>query len=232
MKKVLRFLFILLSGVIPICKSFDIEDGVSFADKTTFAHNFVRDLHLVQNLEWDADLASEAQKYAEVLAVENSIQHSQGAKNGYYGENLYKGFDGFKRTKSVAEAVYYWYLEIGLYDFNNPAPNLEEVGHFTELVWRSTGRVGCGYSVAEMYGGLMTYIVCRYRPQGNLDGLFLQNVLPLRNGAFIPNSPNQLEAPIGCIDTFHDCVNWLGVCRQQVFRGLMLRYCKKTCNIC
>ena len=89
-----------------ICFAFD--DGVSFADKTTFAHNYVRDVHLVSNLVWDIELAETSQTHSRKLALENSLEHTLGAKKGAFGENLYKGFDGFKRTKTIAEAVYYW----------------------------------------------------------------------------------------------------------------------------
>jgi len=83
------------------------DDGVSLADKTTYAHNKVRYLHAVQNLVWDQTLADESQIYARVLLQENSLHHSE--ETGEYGENLYKGFDGFNEEKTIADAVFAWY---------------------------------------------------------------------------------------------------------------------------
>eukprot|EP00111_Clytia_hemisphaerica_P004665 TCONS_00013400-protein len=157
-----------------------IDDGVSLADKTTYAHNKVRYLHAVQDMVWDQELADNSKAWADLLASENSLHHSEGSKMGMYGENLYKGFDGFKNEKTVADAVYNWYIEIEGYNFNDPAPDLDIHGHFTALVWRTTIRVGCAITSRELYGGLFTFIVCQYLPSGNVNGFFLSNVMQLR----------------------------------------------------
>jgi hypothetical protein len=47
-------------------------------------------------------------------------------------------------------------------------------GHFTQLVWRSSARLGCGASVCR---GLQIW-VCNYDPPGNVQGNFPRNVLP------------------------------------------------------
>ena len=88
--------------------AFEIDDKVAYSEKSTFAHNYVRDLHLVDSLAWDPELGKQANEYARILASMNSMEHSVGASKGYYGENIYKGFDGFKNEKSVSDAVYYW----------------------------------------------------------------------------------------------------------------------------
>ena len=85
-----------------------IDDGVSLAEKTTYAHNKVRYLHAVQDMVWDQGLADDSKAWADLLASENSLHHSEGSQMGFYGENLYKGFDGFKKEKTIADAVYNW----------------------------------------------------------------------------------------------------------------------------
>ena len=65
-----------------------------------------------------------------------------------------------------------WYDEINDpgYDFNNPGYR-NGIGHFTQMVWKSTEKLGCGVSGE--------YLTCRYYPPGNYVGQFAQNVLPL-----------------------------------------------------
>ena len=64
-----------------------------------------------------------------------------------------------------------WYNEIDKYNFTNPGFSME-TGHFTQVVWKSSQRIGCGISNngSEFYG------VAQYDPPGNFIGEFEQNV--------------------------------------------------------
>ena len=53
--------------------------------------------------------------------------------------------------------------EIKDYDFENPGFN-GATGHFTQVVWKESVKLGCGYSGS--------YITCRYCPAGNMMGAF------------------------------------------------------------
>lgn len=63
-----------------------------------------------------------------------------------------------------------WYDEIADLDANNVdafnASNFEGVGHYTQFVWDSSTKIGCGLTV---YGeGMVTYtLVCNYKIAGN-----------------------------------------------------------------
>ncbi len=56
-----------------------------------------------------------------------------------------------------------------------PAPLLQDTGHFTQVVWRGTREVGCGYNRC---GGKLAYalIMCFYDPPGNNRGAMAANV--------------------------------------------------------
>ena len=43
---------------------------------------------------------------------------------------------------------------------------------FTQVVWKSSTKLGCGLSL-----GKDVYAVCYYSPEGNVNGQFAQNVL-------------------------------------------------------
>lgn len=66
-----------------------------------------------------------------------------------------------------------WYNEISSYDFNNPGFSLT-TGHFTQVVWVATNKIGCGIDISssgKIYG------VGQYTPPGNYLGQFQTNVL-------------------------------------------------------
>ena len=48
------------------------------------------------------------------------------------------------------------------------------IGHFTQMVWKSTTKIGVGIA----YRGSETYIVARYRAPGNYVGQYAENVQP------------------------------------------------------
>ena len=73
-----------------------------------------------------------------------------------------------------------WYNEINNWDFSTSAGNGGGVtGHFTQVVWKNSQQVNCGYSTyLEDY--INRYIVvCQYYPNGNYDGEYAANVAPI-----------------------------------------------------
>lgn len=48
-------------------------------------------------------------------------------------------------------------------------------GHFTQLVWKNTQRVGAG--IAYTSDRKKVYVVAQYSPPGNYQGQYQQNVL-------------------------------------------------------
>jgi uncharacterized protein YkwD len=135
------------------------------------AHNKVRAQHCAAPLKWSAKVAAVAQRWADTLAARNcAFEHSRGNK---YGENL--AFASPAGTHSSASATQGWYREVSLYDFNNPRFSFE-AGHFTQVVWRGSTTLGCGYATCG--DGRAELWVCNYDPPGNVSRAFSANVLP------------------------------------------------------
>lgn len=112
------------------------------------------------DLVWDAELAAVAQAWAEGCNFEHST--------GPFGENLYAATG----MPSAADAVDAWASEIEFYDYESNGCS-GVCGHYTQIVWRDTARVGCGFadcpSIAGAgFGGRMW--VCNYDPPGNFVG--------------------------------------------------------------
>jgi uncharacterized protein YkwD len=132
------------------------------------AHNAQRAKHCAPPLAWSEDLAHVAQGWASRLARRGCpLEHS----DTRYGENLAAGTRGGFRPEDYVDL---WYREVDKYRFRRGGFSMA-TGHFTQLVWRSTRRVGCALSACE--NGLEV-LVCNYDPPGNVETLFADNVLP------------------------------------------------------
>ena len=129
-------------------------------------HSAHRAKHCAPPLAWSADVARAAQGWADRLASDCSFSHS----GSRYGENLWAGSDGAFSTRHVVDS---WYGEAAKYDFKRPGFSMQ-TGHFTQVVWVGTKRLGCGTATCK---GNRIW-VCNYDPPGNVEGQFKENVLP------------------------------------------------------
>jgi len=139
-------------------------------------HNFYRRRHRdTPDLVWDNNLAKGAQEYADYLRDNNKWEHSKGL-SAQLGENLAKS-SGYPLAGACDRAITSWYNEINEYNFNNPGFS-GATGHFTQVVWKSTTKVGVGIAT----NGQTIWVVGRYSPAGNMNmpGYFAQNVQPLK----------------------------------------------------
>ncbi|MBV9930377.1 MAG: SCP-like extracellular [Alphaproteobacteria bacterium] len=134
------------------------------------AHNRERDALGLAPLAWDAGLARDAAAWAAELARRGEIEHEEevGDADTSEGENLWQGTTGGFAPEAM---VGLWIAEKK--DFRpGPIPavsrtgRFEDVGHYTQLVWRATDRVGC----ALARGARDEMLVCRYRTAGNVEG--------------------------------------------------------------
>ena len=107
----------------------------------------------------------------ELLKIEDLVHNTRGR-----GENLawfWSSKRGFK-SEDCWQVVQAWYDEHQFYDYQKSQFS-PEVGHFTQLVWKSTTRVGCAQVFAKTAKGGV-YTVCNYMKPGNEIGQFRQNV--------------------------------------------------------
>ncbi|VUG20357.1 PRY2 [Brettanomyces bruxellensis] len=156
--------------------------GFDFAQVYLDMHNKYRSLHEdTPDMTWNSGVAAVAQTYADSYSCDGVLSHSGNKYNGSgLGENLAYGYDF-----DDAGAVTAWYDEISDYNYDDPGFS-EKTGHFTQVVWKSSTELGCGYKYCGSYYGY--YIVCNYLPQGNIVSsgsdsaiYFEENVLPLKS---------------------------------------------------
>lgn len=124
------------------------------------AHNVARAQVGVEPIQWDEGVADYARQYANQHINDCQLLHSDGP----YGENLAKS-DG---DMSGIDAVQMWVNEEQFYDYASNSCAAEKMcGHYTQVVWRNSLKVGCA-KVRCSNGG--TFITCNYEPQGNFIG--------------------------------------------------------------
>ena len=132
------------------------------------AHNGERASRGVPPLLWDPFLAAAADRYAGYMARTGFWGHSDRAARGGAGENLWMGSRGaFTPEQMVggwlSERRHYRH---GVFPHVSRSRNWGDVGHYTQLIWRTTTRVGCAIRSSRHHD----YLVCRYSPAGNVVG--------------------------------------------------------------
>ncbi len=129
-------------------------------------HNKARKDVDVAPLRWSNTLAAFAQEWADHLASSGcKMQHRPltGKWKQQYGENLFMGTVGHY---DVGDAVKAWENEKRFFKGKVTQSNFTKVGHYTQMVWKSTTHVGCGIATC----GNFIIIVCNYNPPGNILG--------------------------------------------------------------
>jgi Cysteine-rich secretory protein family len=134
-------------------------------------HNAERRRAGVPPLKWDFALADGARAYANELARSNVLRHSPRTGRRGIGENLWKGTRDYYRPTVMVGA---WASERSMFQaahFPNVSTtgNWADVGHYTQMIWPGTQRVGCAIAKAPR----SDVLVCRYWPSGNIDGHFV-----------------------------------------------------------
>jgi len=119
-------------------------------------------------LAWNDDLAAAARDHAAMLARIGALRHTDQPMVEAQGENLWAGTRG---AYAYREMVAAWAGEAANF-INAPTPRSsrtgqwQDVGHYAQIVWRETREVGC----ATASDPHEDYLVCRYRPAGNVIG--------------------------------------------------------------
>jgi len=141
----------------------------TFMQEVLDIHNMYRCMHGVPLMKWDFAIAAQAQAWAD----KGQFAHSQSDS----GENLAWG----SPQRSGLNAVQAWYNEIqytrgGLVSSpNDKTVPGKAIGHYTQVVWESSVKLGCAKGTLKGQGG--DFWVCQYGPAGNMWGAYEDNVL-------------------------------------------------------
>jgi hypothetical protein len=162
----------ILSAALLLCSPLLMGGTVARADFNTRlldAQNAQRAAMHVPPLAWNVALANDARQWASELAATGRFEHSpDNPGQEPQGENLWAGTP---RAFSPEAMVALWSAERrdyrpGVFPNNSRSGDVENVGHYTQMIWRSTRQVGCATAV----GRHEEVLVCRYSQAGNVYG--------------------------------------------------------------
>lgn len=124
--------------------------------------NYWRSQLGIAPLVWSDEVASYAKEWADQLAANGcEFKHRT---NGKYGENLYMAMGGNPTGTEVADS---WASERKDFNYDTWSDNWMEVGHYTQMIWENTTKVGC--AMVRCSNGNIIW-VCNYDPAGNMTG--------------------------------------------------------------
>jgi uncharacterized protein YkwD len=165
-------------------------------------HQTWRSLVGSPSLTWSSTLATQAQRWAQYLKTNGLVwqQSAHSPKDGYYrgatdGENLGMGWSSGANTYTYTNAISSWGGEKGCY---NHGPfgcardscggctssggwvNMNNIAHYTQVVWKNTQQVGCALATGVPYHNYpdvnartnWNVVVCQYSPGGNIEGQY------------------------------------------------------------
>jgi len=134
------------------------------------AHNRERASLGIPPLRWDEGLARDAAVWAQEQVRLGRLEHypDDPGDPDPQGENLWAGTKGYYGIEAM---VGLWIDEKrnfrpGAFPHNARNGVLNDIGHYTQLMWRTTGTVGC----AVARGRHDDFLVCRYLEGGNVMG--------------------------------------------------------------
>ncbi|XP_054480161.1 cysteine-rich venom protein TEL1-like [Anoplopoma fimbria] len=115
-------------------------------------------------MSWSSEAAVNAQKWANTCSMNHSPGSARVISTSGCGENLYMS----SQEDSWSSAIQSWYDEVKDWRYGVGSTNGGVVGHFTQLVWYRSNKVGCGVAYCPN-SAYKYFYVCQYCPPGNFQ---------------------------------------------------------------
>ncbi|XP_054158428.1 Golgi-associated plant pathogenesis-related protein 1-like [Oppia nitens] len=155
------------------------ETDSDFQNDCLNSSNNYRQYHESPDFVLDQSLVDYAKSRCQTISQNEGTLSHDGLDKGI-GENLAWMCKWGSKMCTGQQAVDMWYAEEKHYNYSDPKYS-PKTGHFTQLVWKDTVHVGCARCFGRGPRGNETYIVCNYKPRGNIVGyknvFFRRNVL-------------------------------------------------------
>ncbi|XP_076319172.1 venom allergen 5-like isoform X2 [Tachypleus tridentatus] len=128
---------------------------------------------------WDEELAGIAQKHSDQCVYRHDCRTCRQVGNFSVGQNLYTLYTSQNTCPppNWTTAINSWYSEVKdmpvsyISPFKVNTPSDKKIGHFTQIAWASTWRLGCGFTCFAVNKGPFKWqqlYTCNYGPAGNI----------------------------------------------------------------
>ncbi|XP_072167967.1 uncharacterized protein [Diadema setosum] len=126
-------------------------------------------------MSWDEDLASAALAWAARCTLTHGIPENSTISR-FLGQNIWAGYVLVgNRSPDLLSPFMAWINEDRFYDYDtNTCAEGQICGHYTQIVWASTNKVGCGRARCSVGDNIFFdrwIVVCNYLPGGNIRGM-------------------------------------------------------------
>ncbi|XKL66757.1 hypothetical protein PGB90_010177 [Kerria lacca] len=148
----------------------DIEEEILRTEKINLIlqeHNKYRSKHRSPALQLDDEMTFKAEQWSEHSL---NIGILTNKPNNEFGENLWHRENTSLNDLMMSDEmnpVKFWYDQIKFYSGYYISHPDEYSGDFTQLVWRSSQKLGVGIGTKDK----IIYVVCFYYPPGNIIGI-------------------------------------------------------------
>jgi len=122
-------------------------------------------------LSWDEELAWEAQAHADTCRWGHDCSSCRRLQRWRAGQNLYQSYSTQFSNTNWKKALDAWFWdEINLFPVSSVYRyrHTSETGHFSQMAWAKTSRVGCGLTEYRTNNWVAKYYVCNYGEGGNV----------------------------------------------------------------
>ncbi|XP_026041099.1 cysteine-rich venom protein [Astatotilapia calliptera] len=133
-------------------------------------------------MSYSEEVAASAQAWVDQCILDHGAPSTR-LLNGYHlGENLFYS----SSLKSWTDVINAWHSEVEHYNYPTGSTNGKSIGHYTQVIWNSSYKVGCG---ATLCPNNIYYYGCHYYRAGNFR----------RWAPYTPGSPCG-SCPNNCVD--------------------------------
>lgn len=122
----------------------------------------------MQTMSWDDELATVAQRWANQCNFGHDSCRS--VERFVVGQNVAVTMTTGQQNSKPSDLIMMWYNEVEKMNnrlVDNFSGNIQNVGHYTQLVWANSNKIGCGKIIYQDGRWNKYYMVCNYGPAGN-----------------------------------------------------------------
>merc|ERR1711963_18681 len=132
----------------------------------------------MMELSWDQELAAVAQAHADQCKFRHDCADCRRVDRFKVGQNLYQSYNTRQVGPNWIKAIDSWFNEINQF----PSSSVKsfqfnhKTGHYSQMVWGSTTRIGCGSILYRSKKFNVRLYTCNYGEAGNILRRKMYNV--------------------------------------------------------